>query len=189
MKLNKLLALLLCFSMTSVCVMPVCAANTVALENESETHLTHTLIPSIRPIKDSSASDLNITLRLPSSFWDNCFKNSITIATNTLGLPAPTITEAKYIHAKLYSPARLKINWTTVEDAESYEVRITKADGKVINYTTEEPEIFDKESECLKVYIEKTHTLTAATVQVRAVSGDTAGAWSEPKKISCNSLH
>ena len=62
----------------------------------------------------------------------------------------------------------LIIRWNKVENAKSYEIQITKADGTILNYTEDTTSLIDR-GECPKVYIEKTHTWTAAEVKVRAV--------------------
>ena len=106
-------------------------------------------------------------------------------------LPAPEITKATFTHKNAaYSGLnnRLWIEWDALEGADSYEVEITKADGTVETYTTSGPCLYEK-AECPKVYVESTHTWTSATVRVRAVAGDDAGAWSEAEKISCNAIH
>ena len=106
-------------------------------------------------------------------------------------MPAPEITKATYCHKNAaYSgfDNHLQLVWSEVDGADSYEVEITKADGTVETYTTIGPCLYEK-AECPKVYVESTHTWTSATVRVRAVAGDDAGAWSEAEKISCNAIH
>lgn len=101
-------------------------------------------------------------------------------------LDAPEITESRYYHQGNMS--RLQIDWGAVEDAEFYEVKVTKADGAVEMYTTETDLLYAK-VECPRVYIEAENLWAAATVQVRAVAGDTFSEWSEAKKIGCDMLH
>lgn len=106
-------------------------------------------------------------------------------------LPTPEITKATYCHKNAaYSgfDNHLQLVWSEVDGAESYEVEITKADGTVETYTTSGPCLYEK-ADCPKMYVESTHTWTSATVRVRAVAGDDAGAWSEAEKISCNAIH
>ena len=106
-------------------------------------------------------------------------------------LPAPEITKATYCHKNAaYSgfDNHLQILWDAVDGADSYDVEITKADGTVETYTTSGPCLYEK-AECPKVYVESTRTWTSATVRVRAMAGDDAGAWSEAVKISCNAFH
>lgn len=106
-------------------------------------------------------------------------------------LPAPEITKATFTHKNAaYSGLdnRLWIEWDAVEGADSYEVEITKADGTVDTYTTSGPCLYEK-TDCPKVYVADTSTWESATVRVRAVAGEDAGAWSEAVKISCNAFH
>ena len=100
-------------------------------------------------------------------------------------LDTPDITEARYYHGK-YS--RLQISWKDVENAESYDVEITKADGTVMEYRTDSTTLI-LWCECPAIYVEETATWAAATVRVRAVCGDTVGEWNEGGKIGCDSLH
>lgn len=107
--------------------------------------------------------------------------------TEPAGLPAPVITDSRYVHN---SPVRrLEIEWDAVEGAEHYEVLITKANGETISFTTDSNMVFDRNMKCPRVYIEETSTWAAASVQVRALAGDTAGEWSDTAKISCDMLH
>lgn len=106
-------------------------------------------------------------------------------------LPAPEITKATYCHKNAaYSgfDNHLQILWDAVDGADSYEVEITKADGTVDTYTTSGPCLYEK-TDCPKVYVADTSTWESATVRVRAVAGEDAGAWSEAVKISCNAIH
>ena len=106
-------------------------------------------------------------------------------------LEAPTITEAGYKHQCPYygMHPELIIRWNKVENAKSYEIQITKADGTILNYTEDTTSLIDR-GECPKVYIEETHTWTAAEVKVRAVGdNDVKSEWSEPDKIGCDILH
>lgn len=149
----------------------------------------YAVTPSLETPKAPTVPEIKVDFKLPESFWDKWFKDHPIIVPDKAELSAPEITEAKYVHAKQYSPACLKIKWTAVEGAETYEVLITKADGETITYITNDTEIYDKNAECCKVYIEKTNTWTAATVRVRAISDDVYSEWSEPAKIGCNKLH
>lgn len=106
-------------------------------------------------------------------------------------LPAPEITKATYCHKNAaYSgfDNHLQILWDAVDGADSYDVEITKADGTVETYTTSGPCLYEK-AECPKVYVADTSTWESATVRVRAVAGEDAGAWSEAVNISCNAFH
>lgn len=107
--------------------------------------------------------------------------------TKPVGLPAPVITDSRYVHNSPVS--RLEIDWNAVEGAERYEVLITRADGETLSFTTESNMVFDGNMKCPRVYIEETSTWASASVQVRALAGDAAGEWSEAAKISCDQLH
>ena len=65
-------------------------------------------------------------------------------------LGVPTVTTAKYVHKTPYygMKAHLEISWEEVEDAESYEVLITKADGETITYTTDGTSLCDTAAKC-----------------------------------------
>lgn len=102
-----------------------------------------------------------------------------------LGVPAVTV--ASYVHSHYITP-HLLIDWDPVEGADSYEVLITRADGTVETCTTD-TDLLCRGMECPKVYIDSTGTWTAATVQVRALSGSRAGDWSAAVKIGCNMIH
>ena len=106
-------------------------------------------------------------------------------------LPAPEITKATYCHKNAaYSgfDNHLQILWDSVDGADSYDVEITKADGTVDTYTTSGPCLYEK-TDCPKVYVADTSTWESATVRVRAVAVEDAGAWSEAVNISCNAFH
>lgn len=104
-------------------------------------------------------------------------------------LATPTITDAKYTHSTTIIKPDLVVRWDAVEGATSYEIKIEKADGTVLNYTSDHNSLRVTNIECPKVYVASTSTLTAATAQVRAISEDGTSRWSIPEKISCNSLH
>lgn len=106
-------------------------------------------------------------------------------------LGVPEVTTAKYVHKTPYygMRAHLEISWEEVEDAESYEVLITKADGETITYTTTNTSVYDTAAKCPRVYIEDTSTWASATVQVRAIKGDIKSTWSDAVNISCDMLH
>ena len=140
-------------------------------------------------------------LALPACAWGeslNCWQwwrswqpSSTAPEPEDSALPAPEITKATYCHRNAaYSgfDNHLQILWDAVDGADSYEVEITKADGTVDTYTTSGPCLYEK-TDCPKVYVADTSTWESATVRVRAVAGDDAGAWSEAEKISCNAIH
>lgn len=98
----------------------------------------------------------------------------------------PTISNARYYHSNL---TRLQIEWTPVENADSYVVLIIKANGEITTYTTTETMLYLTSAECPKVYIEDTRTWAAATVRVMAVTGTNVSNWSAGVKIGCDMLH
>lgn len=106
-------------------------------------------------------------------------------------LEAPVITEARFYHSASVASLknRLQISWDAVENAESYEIEVVKADGTVECYTAVATSLMKKNVACPKVYIEATSTWTAATVRVRAIACDSIGDWSEAVKIGCDKLH
>ena len=118
-------------------------------------------------------------------FWWYDYTPDEPEATEAATIGVPDITEARYYHGK-YS--RLQICWKDVENAESYDVEITKADGTVMEYRTDSTTLI-LWCECPAIYVEETATWAAATVRVRAVCGDTVGEWNEGGKIGCDSLH
>lgn len=103
----------------------------------------------------------------------------------------PTITEARFYHSASVASLRnrLQITWDAVEEADSYEIEVVKADGTTVTYTSSSATLMVKNSTCPKMYVESTSTWTAATVRVRAVADDTLGNWSEAVKIGCDKLH
>lgn len=132
----------------------------------------------------------NIKVEISDDFWDNWFKEH-PLPEIVLKPKAPTISSAKYIHKTLYfgTSKHLEIQWDKIENASSYEVLITKADGTTITREVTNNLIYDKAIECPKVYIKNSHTWTSATVQVRVKVGDQISDWSAPVKISCDRLH
>lgn len=98
----------------------------------------------------------------------------------------PTISNARYYHSK---SERLQIEWSSVENADSYVVLIVKANGEIETYTTTENLLYLTTATCPKVYIEDTLTWAAATVRVMAVIGTNVGDWSDPVQIGCDKLH
>lgn len=106
-------------------------------------------------------------------------------------LAAPAITESKFYHTGTVASLknRLQIKWDAVDGAESYEIEVVKADGTTITYTAATNSLLVKNSACLKVYVEKISTWTAATVRVRAVASDAVGEWSDAAKIGCDAIH
>ena len=101
------------------------------------------------------------------------------------------ITESRFYHSGSVASLknRLQIKWDAVENAESYEIEVVKADGTIVTYTSSTNSLLVKNTACPKVYIESTSTWTAATVRVRAIAGDSVGNWSTAAKIGCDAIH
>ena len=119
-----------------------------------------------------------------------------TISCNSLHRPSyseiekiesPKITQAIYYHKKLfYSKARLQVRWSEVPESDYYEIRITKANGESKVYKTSDTSLFvyNGTDEFVK------NCVRSGKVEVKAVKSNGAESdWSEPKTISCNSLH
>lgn len=106
-------------------------------------------------------------------------------------LGTTTITESRFYHTGVTSSLknRLQIKWKAVENAEGYEIEITKVDGTILLYTSTSTFLLVKNAVCPKMYVEETHTWTAATVRVRAVAGNSVGVWSSEAKIGCDKIH
>lgn len=149
--------------------------------------------------------EIKIDFRLSKSVFDEWFaehplpdinipepSKPETPAPAPVKLATPVITKATYTHKSTYAPTvkrLLKILWDAVENADSYEVLITKADGVTITYTADENLLYLTDVECPKVYVHETDSWTAATVCVRAVAGETVSEWSESVSIGCNAIH
>ena len=150
---------------------------------------------------------IKINVDIPDSFWDEWFEEHPIQIPDDIEIPednvepepepekpvieslrTPVVSKAKYVHKTRYygQNKHLEISWNEVENAEFYEVLITKADKTTVTYTTSTNMIYDKYAKCPKVYVKK---WTAATVKVRAVAGDIVSSWSAPVKISCDKLH
>lgn len=104
---------------------------------------------------------------------------------------APVVTESRFYHkgATASLKNRLQVRWDAVEGADSYEVEVIKADGTTAVYAASTNLLLLKNAACPKVYVEGTSAWKAATVRVRAVAGDTVGAWSAAATIGCDSIH
>lgn len=173
--MKKILSLVLLLSLVMVLSMQVYAVTPIIK------------VPSVS-IPDISD---NVEIELPEEFWDKWFDEH-PLPEITIKPEAPVISCAKYVHRTYFfyrMPKHLEIQWNEIENADSYEVLITKADGTTLTYEVTDNLIYDKKADCPKIYIEDTHTWTAATVQVRAKVGDLTSDWSEAVKISCNKLH
>lgn len=154
---------------------------------------------------DGSASSSAKTFSWTSwwDWWNNGSSNKSTnpsesdvtepaIDKNTeMILGTTTITESRFYHTGVTSSLknRLQIKWEAVENAESYEIEVTKVDGTMLLYTSTSTSLLVKNAECPKMYVEETHTWTAATVRVRAVADNSVGVWSSEAKIGCDKIH
>lgn len=103
-------------------------------------------------------------------------------------LSTPKITECRYIHSRaIWDPNRLVVRWDEVEDATSYEIMVTKADGTSRTYTSNYTSlIVDKNEDDFITGCPK-----PATVKVRAVKDDGAlySLWTEEDDVACNAIH
>lgn len=106
-------------------------------------------------------------------------------------LGSTTMTEARFYHSGSVASLRnrLQLKWDAVENAEGYEVEVTKADGTVTCYASVSASLMVKNSACPKVYLETSNTWAAASVRVRAIAENAEGPWSEAVKISCDQVH
>ena len=125
------------------------------------------------------------------SSWPSWNQGQITIGSSESTVGIPKITEATYCHKNpAYSgfDNHIQICWDEVENAEKYEMVITKGDGATLSYTLDAPCHYAK-TDCPKTYSEKEKKWKSATVKVRAISNGIKGRWSSAKKISCNAIH
>ena len=129
-------------------------------------------------------------VKISDSFWDKWFEeHPITIsapASDNIGVPE--ITNAHYTHGRsAYTPSYLQIDWTAVDGAEKYEVVITLANGETITYVETDTSVYDADVACPQSYKGDNGHITY--VKVRAITGNTYGAWSAEDTISCNAFH
>lgn len=132
----------------------------------------------------------DVHIEIPDSFWDKYFEeHPITVPEPTEpALGVPEITDAHYTHSRVfYAPSNLKIKWTAVEGAESYEVLITLANGEMITYVETDISVYDTNVKCPQSYSNGNGHV--AYVKVRAIAGDVCGEWSAEETISCNAFH
>ena len=156
-KMKKLVAVLLAVAMTF-------GISTTAF---AITPHYHSWVPDIPDLSE---------IELPDGWYEDI---------NTLD--EPVVSSAMYRHQRMFwDPARLQVDWTDVDEAEYYKVRITTKDGVSKEYTTSNSSIYvysrsdDFAKECLR----------SGTVQVMACSDTiTNSDWSDQKTISCNSIH
>lgn len=130
------------------------------------------------------------------SWWDDLFPSNPSDPTEPSEPEMPrldttAITESRFYHSAAVASLRnrLRVTWNAVENAESYEIEVVKADGTVETYTASSNSLMVKNAACPKVFIEATNTWTAATVRVRAIAGESAGEWSASTKIGCDKIH
>jgi hypothetical protein len=146
----------------------------------SMTVTAYAVTPTLK-VPSINIPEIKVNFQLPDGFWDNYF--------NECELDAPVIYTAKYVHKTYYygMNKHLEIRWNAVENAENYEVIITKADGTEATYKVTSNMFYDKKAECPKVYVEG--AWISATVKVRAIGNGVNSQWSETVEISCDSLH
>ena len=135
--------------------------------------------------------DVTLTAVWKQMYGSSDSEESDTSDSEDAELGIPTITEARFYHTGYLASLRnrLQIRWDAVENADSYEIEVTKADGTSEIYTSSSATLLVKNAECPKVYVEETSTWTAATVRVRAVADDEVGDWSDAVKIGCDMIH
>lgn len=102
-------------------------------------------------------------------------------------LDTTEITECIYRHSKaFYDQTRLQVRWSGVKNADYYEVKVTKTNGKSKTYMSDYSSLIVKEKSDDFI----TDCMRSGKVKVRAVSADGKyGEWSKEATISCNSLH
>lgn len=99
----------------------------------------------------------------------------------------PKITQAIYRHGQsFYDKTRLQVRWDRVNNADYYEIRVTKTNGESKMYKTSNTSLFvyegsdDFVQDCIR----------SGSVEVRAYGKNGVySIWSDKKTISCNSLH
>ena len=145
----------------------------------------HAATPQYKPLSEYGYTGVpKITVKLPDSYQTG-ISNAVEDAVKDLDiklLNTPTITRATYIHSNVfYLKNRLNIQWNAVDDATSYEIKITKADGTEHVYTTTNNYLT----------VNQGTNWESATVAVRAVkdNGSVYSLWSEKAAISCNAIH
>jgi hypothetical protein len=148
--------------------------------------VANAITPALKIPSMPTIPNFKVNIELPQSVFDDWFaKNPIDVP--TVQIPGtPNVTEARYYHGR-YS--RLQIRWDEVDNADSYEIEITKADGSQEMYVSDSNMLYRSDVECPMVYIEETNTWAAATVRVRAVDGNVKSLWSESVNVGCNMLH
>ena len=126
------------------------------------------------------------------SWWEGFGPGGSNAPAETLPvLAAPAITNAKFYHTGYVASLRnrLQIEWEEVDGAETYEIEVTKADGTKEYYTATDTMLMVKNTQCPRVYSDKSGCWESATVRVRAVSSESTGNWSQDVAIGCDKLH
>lgn len=109
---------------------------------------------------------------------DNAVKNWL----EKCVLGTPTVKYASYYKSasRYFHYAYVAVKWTKVENATSYRVRITKADGSYKEYNTTYTAFYS--NNCTDDFI--TDGMDGATVSVKAYGdNDTFGCWSDDTNI------
>ena len=99
----------------------------------------------------------------------------------------PKITQAIYRHGQsFYDKTRLQVRWDKVNNADYYEIRVTKTNGESKMYKTSNTSLFvyegsdDFVQDCIR----------SGSVEIRAYGKNGVySTWSAKKTISCNSFH
>lgn len=102
-------------------------------------------------------------------------------------LNTPTITECRYIHGRAFwDKSRLQVRWDAVDEATSYEIKVTKSDGTEKTYTSDYTSLVVNKDEDDFI----TGCVMGGTVKVRAVKDNGAlySLWTEEDTIACNVL-
>ena len=102
-------------------------------------------------------------------------------------LNTPTITECRYIHGRAFwDKSRLQVRWDAVDEATSYEIKVTKSDGTEKTYTSDYTSLVINKDEDDFI----TGCVMGGTVKVRAVkdNGSLYSLWTEEDTIACNVL-
>lgn len=159
---------------------------------------THAATPLYKPLSSYGYTGVpNISVTLPDEYKEGInqsVKDAMEENANE-SLETPVITNASYHHKTYYYGDfnQLKIEWDGVNDAASYEVKITKADGTTKIYTTSKNYLCVKQNAddfvtgCLKMKVDS--GWESAKVRIRAINGETYSSWTEETSISCNIIH
>ena len=110
-------------------------------------------------------------------------------STNTIGVPE--VSEARFYHSAPIASMknRLQISWNSIDNATGYEVKVMKADGTTTIYSVASAMLILRNTTCPRVYDEATNIWKSASVQVRAVTENGIGSWSNAHSIGCDQIH